>query len=160
MPFYVASSDSNGNIVSGTLTQLSPGPTYVSYPDKFYNVVRTAKDGSAIIQTPLVDGRPRHWVWKNYKQTVPNYNQLYQQLLQYHYKWRLNAGSSPWVYVQDTETLNLEYQNLSAGTWVETANVVQVKVTQVTQNLLPQSGLPSYDLTFSFIITDQRYQDF
>lgn len=161
MPFFVALSDSFGNILPATTVQLSPGPTYVQYPDHFDSVVRTSKDGSIIIQTPSKDSRTRKWVWRNYKTNVPKYTQLYNQLLQFHYKLRIAAGLSPWVYVQDTETGNLTTVSLVAGIWTQTTPLLRSKVVQVTQNIAPQSGLPTYGETiFEFYVDDPNFNDF
>src|SRR5436190_7057165 len=141
MPFKIAESDSVGAIMSGTIITLSPGPAWVTYPDKFDNTVRSSKDGNAIIQTPVRDTRPRQWIWHSYKANVLNYTVMYQQLLNYHYKNRLNGGKSPWVFIYENETLNLVYKNWNGTAWVETADFMRAKVTQVTQNVLPQGGL-------------------
>src|ERR1041385_1492730 len=122
MPFQIAESNSLGQIMSGTIITLSPGPTWISYPDHFYNTVKTSKDGNAIVQVPVKDARPRRWVWSNYRSSVPKYNDLFQQIINFHYKFRQNQGKSPWVYIRDTESLNLGYINLSGTTWVEASN--------------------------------------
>jgi len=163
MPFSVADSDLLGNIIPATTVILNPGPTYVIYPDKFDNVVRTSKDGSIIIQTPSKDSRTRKWVWRNYKTTVPKYNQLFQNLLNYHYKLRIGQtpAKSPWVYVQDTETLNLGTRTFSGGVWTESNTLWRAKVVQVTQNIAQQGGYPTYAETiFEFYIDDPNYGNF
>jgi hypothetical protein len=163
MPFSVADSDLFGNILPATTIVLKPGPTYVVYPDKFDNVVRTSKDGSIIIQTPSKDSRTRKWIWRNYKTSVPQYNQLFQTLLNFHYKLRIGQtpAKSPWVYVQDTESLNLENRTFSGGIWTETDAFWRVKVVQVTQNIAPQSGYPTYSETiFEFYVDDPNYSNF
>lgn len=88
MPFFIAESDLAGLIVSGTIVQLSPGPTFVDYPEKFANEIRFSKDGNPIIQSPLKDSRPRQWIWTRYRDSVKGYISLYNQLLNYQYKLR------------------------------------------------------------------------
>lgn len=157
MGFWVAEADANGAIMSGTILQLSPGPMYVTYPDKFTNEVRYSKDGTPIVQTPLRDGRERTWVWKRYRSSVPKYDTLYNNLLNYHHRLRETASpaKSPWVWVRDTETGNLTYKTWSAGKWVETETWVRVKVIQVTQNIAQQGGFAVYeDTLFKFVIDD------
>jgi len=161
MPFSVADSDSFGNIVNGSAVTLIIQPTYVQYPDKFDNVVRTSKDGSIIVQTPTKDSRTRKWFWRNYKSNTPKYNALFSQILQFDYKLRLAQGKSPWVYVQDTETLNLGVRTFNGTIWVESFPFIRVKVVQVTQNIAQQSGYPTYGETvFEFYIDDPSFNNF
>lgn len=162
MSFSVAECDLSGNLLPATAAVLSIAPTYVLYPDKFNNVVRTSKDGSIIIQTPSKDSRTRKWVWRNYKTTVPKYNALFQQLLNYQYKLRINATppKAPWIFVQDTETLNLVSRTWNGTVWVEAPQFFRVKVVQVTQNLAQQAGYPTYSETiFEFYIDDPNWND-
>lgn len=163
MGFWVAEADSSGAIMSGTIIQLVPGPTYITYPDKFTNEVRYSKDGNAIIQTPLKDGRERVWVWKRYRSTVPKYDTLYNTLLNYHHRLRETAtpAKSPWVWVKDTESGNLTYKVWGAGKWTETETWVRVKVVQVTQNIAQQGGYAVYeDTLFKFVIDDSVWNLF
>lgn len=160
MPFFVAESNLDGTMNSGTTQQLLIAPTYVLYPDHFDNVIRTSRDGNTIVQTPSRDSRTRKWVWRNYKTIVPKYNQLFSQLLNYHYKLRIGASppKAPWVYLQDTETLNLVTRTWNGTIWVETPTFFKAKVIQVTQNIAPQSGYPTYgETTFEFYIDDPSY---
>src|SRR5258706_10143399 len=142
MPFFVAESDLNGAIQSGTISQLVPGPTWVSYPDRFVNEVRVSKDGAVIVQAPLKDMRPRSWIWKRYRSSVPKYDTLYNQLLNYQYRMRQSAipFKSPWVYIKDTESGNLTFKQWNGTKWVEVETWVRVKVTQVTQTIAEQGG--------------------
>lgn len=157
MPFSVAEADINGLIQSGTISQLIPGPTYVTYPEKFTNEIRFSRDGSAIVQAPLKDGRPRTWVWKRYRSSVPRYDTLYNQLLNYQYKLRETSTppKSPWVWVRDTESGNLTYKQWNGTKWVEVETWVRVKVTSVTQNIAQAGGPAVYEETlFTWTIDD------
>jgi len=163
MSFSVAEADTFGNIIPSTAAVLIIAPTYVVYPDRFDNVVRTSKDGSIIIQTPTKDSRTRKWVWRNYKTTVPKYNALFQQLFNYQYKLRITATppKSPWIFVQDTETLNLGSRTWDGTNWIVGPQFFRVKVVQVTQNIAQQAGYPTYGETiFEFYIDDPNYNDF
>lgn len=161
MPFFVATSDLSGNIQSGTIAQLSPGPGSVSYPDKFVNTVRFSKDGSPIVQSPNKDGRTRIWIWRRYSSTFAKYTSLYNQLLQFQYKLRQANGLSPWIYLKDTETGNLTYRQWNGTTWVESSDWVRVKVIQVAQTVANQGGPVKYDETkFEFYIDDPRWNLF
>ena len=163
MPFYTAESDTAGNIQSGTITQLNPGPTWVEYPDKFDNEVRYSKDGNSIIQSPLKDSRPRAWVWRRYRQSISKYVSLYNLLLNLQYRNRITspAAKSPWIYVKDTETNNLTYRQWNGTKWIESEDWVRVKVTQVTQQIAAQGGQAVYDETkFTWVIDDPRWNFF
>lgn len=157
MPFSVAEANLDGSINSGSISVLTPGPTYVTYPEKFVNEVRFSRDGSAIVQSPLKDGRPRTWVWKRYRSSVPKYDTLYNQLLNYQYKLRETATppKSPWVWVKDTESGNLTYKQWNGTKWIEVETWVRVKVTSVTQNIAQAGGPAVYEETlFVFTIDD------
>lgn len=161
--FFIAEADSVGNINSGTITQLIPAPSFVEYPPRFNNVVKFSKDGSPIVQAPLKDGRPRTWVWKRYKATIPRYTNLYATILNYQYKNRQASipAKSPWVYVKESESGNLTYKNWNGTSFVETSDWVRVKVTQVTQNLGQGGGQATYDETrLEFVIDDPRWNNF
>lgn len=163
MPFSVAESDLNGAIISGTISVLTPGPTYVRYPEKFTNEVRYSKDGNPIIQSPLKDGRPRTWVWTRYRSSVPQYDNLYNKLLNYQHRLRESSlpAKSPWVYVKDTETGNLTYKSWNGTKWIEIETWVRVRVVSVTQNIAQQGGYAVYDETlFNFVVDDPSWNLF
>lgn len=161
MPFKIAESTASGQINSGTIVTLRPGPTFVSYPEKFEANIFTSKDGNPIIQHPLKDGGVRSWVWVNYRNYVPGYTNLYNQLLQLHHKLRINAGKSPWIYVFDDESANLTRFTYNGSKWVETETWVRVKVSNVTQNLARQGGPAKYDETrMDFLIDDDSWNGF
>lgn len=163
MPFFVAEANLDGTISSGTISQLSPGPTYVDYPERFSNEVRTSKDGFAIVQAPIKDTRPRTWTWTRYRSSVPKYDNLYNQLLNYQYRMRQSASplKSQWVWVKDTESGNLTYKQWTGTKWIEIETWVRVKVTQVTQNVAKQGGMAVYETTdFTFIVDDPAWNNF
>jgi len=163
MPFSIAEADSVGAIMSGTISTLTPGPSLVEYPERFTNDVRYSKDGNPIIQAPLKDGRPRSWIWKRYRNTVPKYSTLYNQLLNYQYHLRQLATppKSPWVYVRDTETNNLSFRQWNGTTWTEINTWVRVKVIMVTQQVGEGGGPAVYDTTtFTFVIDDPAWNGF
>lgn len=160
MPFQIAEADANGNIMSGTISTLIPGPTYVDYPEKFNNEVRYSRDGNPIIQSPLKDGRPRTWVWKRYRSSVPKYDNLYNQLLNYQHRLRETSipPKSPWVFVKDTESGNLTFKQWNGTKWIEVETWVRVKVAKVTQNIASQGGPAVYeDTLFTFVIDDTSW---
>lgn len=161
--FFIAEANLDGTINSGTINQLLIGPTYVEYPDRFVNEVRTSKDGYSIVQSPLKDTRPRSWVWTRYRSSVPKYDTVYNQLLNYQYKMRQSSTpvKSPWVWVKDTETGNLTYKQWNGTKWIEVETWVRVKVIQVTQNIARQGGYAVYDETrMTFSIDDATWNNF
>ena len=163
MPFHVAEADSLGLIMSGTMVQLVPGPTYVEYPPKFTNEVRFSKDGAPIVQSPLKDGRPRTWIWRRYRSKVPGYDALYNRLLNYQHRLRETSTppKSPWVWIRDTESGNLTYKQWDGTKWIEVETWVRVKVTLVSQNIAQQGGPAVYeDTVFQFVIDDPAWNLF
>lgn len=163
MPFYIAESDLSGAIMSGTIYQLSPGPTYVSYPDKMLNTVKSSKDGNPIVQAPIRDPRPRTWIWKRYRASVIGYTDLYNKLLNYMYKFRITnlPAKSPWVYVRETETGNLSKIQWNGTKFVEINDWVKVKITDVNQEIAQQGGYAVYEsTTLTFYIDDTTYNGF
>ena len=163
MPFYIAESDLNGAIMSGTISQLSPGPAWVDYPEKFTNSIIYSRDGNPVVQSPLKDGRPRTWIWKRYRSSVPKYDALYNKLLNYQHKLRETSfpPKSPWVWVKDTETGNLTFRQWDGTKWIEVETWVRVKVTMVTQNIAQQGGHAVYeDTLFTFVIDDPAWSLF
>lgn len=163
MPFSIAESDATGAIMSGTISVLSPGPTFVTYPERFVNEIKTSKDGFAIVQAPLKDTRPRSWVWKRYRSSIPKYDNLYNQLLNYQYRMRQSAipAKSQWVYLKDTESGNLTFKQWNGTKWIEVETWVRAKVIQVTQNIAEQGGPAVYETTeLRFIIDDPSWSNF
>lgn len=163
MAFQVAEADTSGNIMSGTIKTLFPGPTYVIYPDKILNTIRESRDGAVTVQAPLKDPRPRSWVWVNYKATVINYTDLYKQILNYQYKNRINnlPAKSQWVYVKEDQTGNLTKLQWSGSGFSEINDWVRVRVTQVTQNVAQQAGQATYAQTImQFYVDDPTWNWF
>lgn len=163
MPLYIAEANLDGTINSGTISQLVPQPTYVDYPDRFTNEIRTSKDGYTIVQAPIKDTRPRSWIWKRYRSSVPKYDNLWNQIFNYQYRVRQNAipAKSPWVYVKDTESGNLTFRQWNGTKWIEFETWVRVKVTQVTQNVAQQGGPTVWeDTKLTFIIDDNSWNNF
>lgn len=149
--------------MSGTITQLFPGPTYVVYPEKILSTIKSSKDGNPIIQAPVKDPRPRMWVWKRYRDSVPGYSDLYNKLLNYMYKLRISSipVKSAWVYLRETETKNLTKFQWNGTKYVEISDWVRVKVVNVSQEIAQQGGYAVYDsTTLTFHIDDPTFNGF
>jgi hypothetical protein len=161
--FYYAEANDSGLINSGTMTLLSPSPTYVEYPNKFETTVHVSRDGNAIVQAPMKDSRSRSWVWAGYRATVPGYESLFSELLQLHYKLRQNEtpAKTPWVFLKEDVSNNLGVLEFAAGTWSVNEDYVRVKVIDVTQNVASQGGIVKYgDTRLTFVIDDASWNHF
>ncbi|MBU8921010.1 MAG: hypothetical protein KOO63_04225 [Bacteroidales bacterium] len=163
MGFYVAEADSAGLINLGTASLLTPGPTYPDYPNRFETTTHVSQDGNVVVQAPLKDERIRHWVWKNYRYTVNRYPALFSQLLQLHYKLRLQEDTpkSPWVFLKEDVSNNFGKLEFAAGVWTLNEDYIRVKVVDVTQNVAHEGGNVKYDETrLSFVIDDNTWNVF
>jgi len=160
MPFKIAEATAGGLINSGTIQTLTPGPTYVEYPERFNVEYKTSKDGGVVLQYPPHDARVRNWVWENYKFDVPKYDALYNTLLNLHSKLRLTASPPKSEYVFLYEDVTEEFSPLSYGgsTWDESNDFVRVKVIGVTRDVRKAGGKATYDATrLSFVISDPNW---
>lgn len=162
MSFQYAEADIDGLIDSGTITTLSPGPTYVEYPDtRFETTVHISADGNPVTQASMKDSRTRKWIWARYRPIVPRYEDTFNDLLQLHYKLRLNASKSPWVFLKEDVTENFGKLVYGGGVWSFTADFIRVKVIDVTQNVAPQGGTVIYGTTeLTFVIDDAAWNMF
>lgn len=157
MTFWIAESEGNGTIYSGSISILSPAPTFVRYPDKFTIEPRTSRDGNPILQTPVRDTRPRQWVWKRYMSEYEGYDKLYNKLLNYQERLRETATppKPPWMWLKEDSSGNLTFRQWNGTTWVETVSWVRVLITQVTQNVADQIGHTVWEeLILEFVIDD------
>ena len=163
MAFYYAEADGDGLIDSGTMTELSPGPTFPRYPERFNTTVHTSRDGNPVTQAPLKDKSERHWVWEGYKPTVPGYTNVFEELLQLQYKLRLTESppKSPWVFLKEDVTENFGKLVFGGGLWTFSADYIRVKVTNVSQNVSPQGGVVRYgDMKMTFYVDDATFNLF
>jgi hypothetical protein len=161
--FRIASADLNGIIDSGTIETLSPGPTFVEYPESFDNNPVVSQDGNVVVQAPIKDSRPRHWVWQNYKFDIPRYDALYVKL--YNLQTKLRVGASPakseWVFLYEDVTDELSTRAWGGTEWTKSPAWVRVKVFNVTRQIRRSGGKVTYDDTrLSFIIDDATWNAF
>ena len=161
--FQYAEADLNGLIDSGTITTLSPGPSYPEYPTRFLNDPQSSKDGNPIIQVPLADDRPRRWTWARYWGTVPGYTQLYSDLLQLQFNLRLKEtpAKSEWVFLKEDVSNNWGKLEFSGGTWTLNEDFIRVKVIDVSQNVASHGGIVQYtDMYIEFLVDDSTFNVF
>ena len=137
--------------------ELTPGPTEVEYPDfRLYNA-RQTQDSSLIIQRPLNDPRPRKWIWKNYRQSVPNYESQFDDLKLLEARQLDADGYSPIIQVWENES---DEGGIGGGTegsptWVD------AKILQVHRRTRKGGGIVVYDETWiEFIIVDSTWEEF
>lgn len=161
MGFHYAEADLNGLIDSGTITDIHPHPVLVDYPETFENTSLTSRDGNALVQHGDSDSRTRQWVWKGYSPDTPGYTRLIDSLLQLQSSLRENLSTpkSPWVFLKEDVTGNLNKLVLSGNTWIESVDYVRVKVLSVSE-AITQSGTVKYDTTLSFKIDDDTWNRF
>ena len=162
MGFHYAEADLNGLINSGTITDIHPHPLFVDYPNTFENISFTSKDGNALVQHGDSDGRTRRWVWRGYSTDTPGYAKLVDSLLQLQFSLResLLTVKSPWVFLKEDVTGNLNKVVLSGTTWIESPDYVRVKVLSVSETVRG-SGNVKYDtMELAFKIDDDTWNRF
>lgn len=145
--FEVRYKDEQGNNVTRVLT---PGPTETEYPDRRLFTSRQTQDGNVVIQRPLRDPRPRKWSWKGYRAYMPQYQALWELLVQLEYRYRVQHNLEPLIEIRDTTTGEGGFEEFT-----------RVKVIQVTRNTRPGGGFVTYESTdMEFVIVDDRYKGF
>lgn len=108
MPFYVSRADSAGVRIASSDYYLPISPTRVDYPVEAAGSLETTTDGITIQQQPNRDGRPRAWVWANYRDTVPGWPQLWHRLEALRARTLIEAGAAtPYIYIKETESTKL-----------------------------------------------------
>ena len=159
--FQVAGADTFGNIDSGTITSLSPGPSFVQYPEYFDQTGIVTHDARAITSRPIRDDRKRSWVWQGYRHNVLNYDVWYNQILNLQYKLRLDASLHANVFIKEPISKGLFKLVESGSVWLREAFFVRVKVIDVTQRVAKAGGHVKYETTtMNFIIDDNSWNAF
>ncbi len=161
MTFQIAGADLLGNIDSGTIATLSPGPSYVEYPPFFDQKGMVQSDQRVVVQGPLRDSRERKWVWEGYRHNILSYDTWYNQILNLQYDLRENAGLHANVFLKEDVSLGL-FKLVQSGTvWLREAFFVKAKVTDVSRQVSNEGGHTKYDTTsFTFIIDDLTWNVF
>jgi hypothetical protein len=117
MGFWVALADptqAGHPMVAATALQLSPAPTFVTYPEGRWGDEIATGDGRVVVQQGNRDSRVREWHWSNYPGFLRTYERQFQMLKALRSRYRFEVGASPYVYVKDDST-NLLRQKLSAS---------------------------------------------
>jgi hypothetical protein len=103
MAFIYSPALANHNRNTEVEETISPGPTYVTYPDRIiYNLYET--EGRLIKQRSTRNPKERTWVWENYTPTVPRYEDLFWDLFSLQEHIRVENGDSPYVYLKEDVT--------------------------------------------------------
>lgn len=128
MPFYLSYSNSAGLRLPSSDTMLTPAPSYTSYPEESLGSILETADSTPVIQVGNKDGRAREWVWVGYKDTVPGYTTLWDNLLTLRSRHRKEAGAqTPYVYLRDTETSKLRRRVTYTGNATATFNTTTLQ---------------------------------
>lgn len=148
-----------------TTLKLAPQPTEVDYPERRNVNVKSSKDGSAILQRPLRDSRPRKWVWVGYNPLIATYENQWTTFQTLDAKARAEAGLNPVIYIWENDSVEGGFDRLSSGTDPDPtySNVIwtAVKFVQVTRKSRKGGGLTKYDESIiEFVIEDGAYTRF
>jgi len=163
MPFLIRDEPTPSTFV---VDELAPGPTEVDYPDyREYNL-RTTQDSAFVIQRPIADARPRKWLWKRYRNTVPNYETQYDTLRTLEARQRHLDSRDPNIFIWENESDEGEFGALSSGTVPDLESYTniswtQVKFMQVHRKSAGGGGPVIYeDSWVEFVITDPAWESF
>jgi hypothetical protein len=161
VPFYIALPD-EGTGLKNAATELilAPGPTRVEYPPDPTGKRLETTSGSLIVQQPLVDSRPRAWVWSGYPLWYPSYTTLWDNLQGLRSRYRLAQNLLPYVFLKEDETHQLRTLTFTSGV-DETYPWLKVRVIEVSRQLREsQTSLPVFENTkLVFTIEDATYND-
>jgi len=117
MPFYFSKANSAGTRLASSDTMLQPAPTYVNYPQEALGQILDTADGIPVFQQGNKDGRVRRWVWVGYRDNVPGYPALFNNLLSLRARHLKEAGAvTPYVYLKETDTLRFRRRFSISGT--------------------------------------------
>ena len=117
MPFYFSKASSAGTRLNSSDTLISPAPTYVTYPEEALGQILETADGIPVFQQGNKDGRVRRWVWQGYRENVPGYPALWNNLLSLRARHLKEAGAvTPYVFLKETDTKRLRRRDRYTGT--------------------------------------------
>lgn len=160
MPFYLAYPDVNGAKDTNTEQVIVPGPTRYEYPGPLQTRHETLS-GSLIVQQPLVDSRPRSWIWAGYPEWHEGYRDLWDQLQPLRSRYRLLDGETyAHVFLKEDESKQLRALTINNGV-TESYPWLKVRVIEVSRKMRESgSSLVVYEETrLTFVIEDSAYND-
>ena len=105
--FWVAVSEAD-NGRSALAVEIYPAPTAVEYPEQERGQQVETADGRVVVQTSNLDPRRRAWTWANYSPDILSYERQYRWLESLKARSRYARQQSPYVYVFDGTTRNLD----------------------------------------------------
>jgi len=133
---------------------LEPRPSFVEYPDRVKHSFRESK-GRLIKQRSLRNPDKRSWVWENYREDTPKYNDQYWTLfdMQEHINVQINSGS-PYVYLkEDVTSEGLAKYDIPTGRYIP--EWIRCRILLVQRSEKRQGGILVYDRTeVTFTIDD------
>lgn len=88
--------------------QIFPQPTWVEYPSADLGEIQETADGRVIVQVSNLDPRRRSWHWTNFGPESLSYERQYQFMRSLKARDRRAQGQSPYVYVYDATSDQLE----------------------------------------------------
>lgn len=116
--FWIAVAEAD-NGRSALAVEIYPAPTAVEYPEQERGQPVETADGRVVFQTSNLDPRRRAWTWANYGPEILAYERQYRWLESLKARSRYARQASPYVYVFDGTTRNLD---LSRRVTVANAN--------------------------------------
>jgi len=116
MGFHISKCAANGTRIALADVELSPRPVDVEYPTESLGTLREVPDGTPVQQYPAWDGRVRHWVWRGYPGWMFKYQELWTALEPLLSRSRADLAASPYVYLKDDVTGQLQYLLSDHGT--------------------------------------------
>lgn len=105
--FWVAVAETD-NGRSALAIEIYPAPTAVEYPEQDRGQQVETADGRVVVQTSNLDPRRRAWTWANYSPDILTYERQYRWLESLKARSRYARQQSPYVYVFDGTTRNLD----------------------------------------------------
>lgn len=151
------------------VAQIRPGFGGVDYPGNRLFERKSSRDHAVIVQRPMLDDRPRRWIWTAYRESMPLYRILWDLLSSLEIKNRLEAGyTDPRVQIWEDETASGGFGHTTDGNppdLVAYTNLrwTWVKFLQVDRTVrdAKSGALLTFDETFvEFVISDPDYKFF
>ncbi len=142
---------------------LSPGPSAVEYPDVGLGAVIDTADGRVVLQIPSKDNRHRAWIFNGMRAWMQKYQTLMPILERTRSRYRLQGGRSPYVYLCDAETGELDKQiewDTDIDGVVRTKGWVRCRVFRVSKKVRNAGDVVYDEIRMSFVIDDPEHNVF